>query len=424
MEGFVELRTEAIWRRLWLVLSQYTLSCYNKKEDDEAWRSFDILKITLLEEPSSPTYRKFCFEIVGTDGKLHLFSVKNERIKRNWVRMIERHQQGDFEVIERRRSSSFSVRYDPALVNPFAKYFVPPGEEFGIEDEDIYNALTKGPLSTSQPVLPLTKSESLEKALSTLNNPNKKRHSIHRAFNSLRLKKNPKGEQIQSLSDQVIQKWKRSPDQLAVWIDFPRLAKNILILDENLLPLNTKPSDEVRSDGNQMREEMRKLLCILALKLDEKETAVAVDQHFLDNIEMEPSAHLQQFFSSYISPTSKLIGILKVLNQVALAAPYLSLKDHFNAVDLPFKDSSGEWDINVLFRQDEVVVVHSKGAKSVSDQPKEHFTFTWTLTIVFDQFISKITKVKIQLDELETSKQMEFKKRKKLQNLVAHEILV
>jgi len=234
-----------------------------------------------------------------------------------------------------------------------------------------------------------------------------------------------------SVEGEVIDKWtSKTADQLAVWIDFPRVVRHIQAFDEKLrvidFPSSLKGDDEGTSEEQdvRMRQQMRQMLILFAYRLGEKREFLDIEKNFLTSLGEEPSTHLKAFFDKYVSPNSKLISILKAINQAILAAPYISLKAKFTAMEVPVVDVNGSWLIETVFKQDEIVIIHSKKAKSTHEGPEDEFSFKWHIALIFDKSMSSIKDVRLSMSDLEMNKMLKDKIKKKLQNIKDHELFL
>jgi len=234
---------------------------------------------------------------------------------------------------------------------------------------------------------------------------------------------------------QVIDKWSTGDaEQLAVWSDFPRVVRHIQAFDEKLkliqLPYTLKEENLTQSESDYDEVEhslknMRETLILFSYRLSEKKELVDIEKHFLTTLGVEPSIHLKNFFATYISKSSRLLALLKGLNQTILAPPYISLKTKFAALDLPILDVNGSWLIEVVFKTEEIIIIHSKKANSISLLPEERFSFRWHIAIAFDRQMINIKEVRLSMTELEMNKQIRDKtKKKKLQSIKDHELFL
>ena len=84
-----------------------------------------------------------------------------------------------------------------------------------------------------------------------------------------------------------------------------------------------------------------------------------------------------------------------------MAPPYLILKKKFGDAGFVIKDQSGFWGIQIVFRSDEVHVLHEKKSVSGSEFLEEQFEFMWNLQIVLDKQVTLIKNVKLTLTDFE-----------------------
>jgi hypothetical protein len=139
-----------------------------------------------------------------------------------------------------------------------------------------------------------------------------------------------------------------------------------------------------------------------------------------EKLELRPQ--LETFFRKHIPKDSKVLQVMKVINQSMLAPPYIALKSIFAGVDLPVTDMGGFYSIKVVFKQSEVVVVHSKKVKAVSECEDDYFEFLWHLQIILDSKLDKFKDIEIILAETSMGDKMKDSKKKRLSKLRQHEL--
>lgn len=77
----------------------------------------------------------------------------------------------------------------------------------------------------------------------------------------------------------------------------------------------------------------------------------------------------------------------------------------------------------MVFRKREIVIVHSKKAKSKAP-PKtpDYFEFIWHLQISVDTEVTTLRDVQLSVTNLETNEHMERIKKNKLKNICEHRL--
>jgi len=179
-----------------------------------------------------------------------------------------------------------------------------------------------------------------------------------------------------------------------------------------------KATGVLRSKDESAIEHMQEILKTFSKLLREDVDNQLFQEKFIE--EMQHHADLSNgmmgFFRDYIAKDSKTLKILKVINQAVLAPPYIALRNKFISIDAPIKDVH-LWLIEVAFRTDEVVVVHSKRARSVSEDPLDFIQFNWHLQITLDKEITKLKEAKLSITDLELSDEMDKNKKKKIQSI-------
>jgi len=351
---------------------------------------------------------------------------KTQRIKDRWLRSLGEHKngRGDLQTIGTKRNVSLS----PPLSNHSTSSGNPkillhsmslPLQE--VTKSTSPNRITK---AVSSPLVPSIDQKTLA-SLIVFNKKPAKRGSMKKALSAKSVQ-----EYADTVEGQVIEKWsERTPEQLSVWVDFPRVVKHIQAFDERLnlieLPYTLKEdNDSTEEQEIRMRKNMREILILFAYRLGEKKEFLDIEKNFMTSLGVESNVHLKNFFETYISSTSKLMALVKVLNQSILASPYISLKKKFDAFDLPIVDVSGSWLIQTVFKGYEIVVIHSKRMKSTAEVAEEEFTFRWFLAISFDKLLTTINEVKLSINDLEMNKEIKEKTKKKLQSIKDHDLFI
>lgn len=322
------------------------------------------------------------------------------------------------------------------------------------------------------------------KRLST-RQPNK-RWSLKQRFGSLTKGGRAELEGIakKQLEEEFFQHWDRPPEKLGVFTDFPRICRNIKCFDDingtlkviefekvpkrsesfrkksrsrsqkNILespegsPFLHKRSGHRPSVSKESEEEaeyvfeeastkemistteqqskvdhMKKILLIFANKLHEYEEFELLDRYILKEIDINSdlSKNLKSFFDNHIKSDSRILSLLKLINQSVLAPPYITLRNKFAAVDLPITDVH-LWLIEVIFRTKQIVVVHSKKARSNSTNQEDQFEFIWHLQITLDREAKSVLDVRLSITDLEMNEKMDKAKKKKITNIVEHHL--
>ncbi len=97
------------------------------------------------------------------------------------------------------------------------------------------------------------------------------------------------------------------------------------------------------------------------------------------------------------------------------------------------KEQSGFWKIQVVFKVDEIHILHEKKSASGNDAPEEKFEFVWNLQIISsmssnltaymryitDAEITQIKNVKLTLSELEINPKVPEEKKQKIRSIIA-----
>ena len=108
---------------------------------------------------------------------------------------------------------------------------------------------------------------------------------------------------------------------------------------------------------------MKKYLLALGIMVHEKPLTKTIMEHWDKemNPEHELSNQIKKFFHTYIKD-DKVAKLLKLMTHIVLAPPYLRLKNSFASSGLDVKDMSGVWEISLVFRNNDIYVVHEKKA--------------------------------------------------------------
>lgn len=171
---------------------------------------------------------------------------------------------------------------------------------------------------------------------------------------------------------------------------------------------------------------MLDILQTFAYKLSEMDELKKIQENFLKEVipHKELRSQLSHFFSKHVHPESKILKLLKLINQLILAPPYLSLKNIFGAIDCPITDVSGFYFIKVVFRKDEVMVFHIKKSKSMSENPEDYFEFVWNLQIRAGEDISHLKEVNFSLSDIKFHENMKESKKKKIIGIKSNPIFM
>jgi len=294
-------------------------------------------------------------------------------------------------------------------------------------EEKKLGCLTVQQTTISAPLLPHMSSEYLSELVTSMKQV--KRRASKRSFGPV--KGDLSRAYLETVEGQVIEKWLKDAEQLSAWTDFPLIVRSIQVFDETLkivdLPETLKDNSAKIVGGTEdteLRKIMREILLLFSFQLLEKKELMDIEKKFMVTLSPDPSVHLKTFFEKHISRESKLLGMLKALNQAILAPSFTSLRDKFNTIGMPIVEVDGAWLIEVVFQSEDVYVIHSKRARSTSGDPEEEFSFRWHLVIVIEKRMFAVKQAKMSIAELEMNKQMKEKTKKKLQNIKDHELVL
>jgi hypothetical protein len=218
------------------------------------------------------------------------------------------------------------------------------------------------------------------------------------------------------LTEEITTKWLTPVSKLQIWVDFPTLYNKIHLFDEH----NHEIELEVENKGAPIPT-MRKLLENLAFHLGDYREVDDIKHRFLFDIKdtqgLDLSNQVEEFFLKYINEESKTVKLLKAINHVVLAPPYIALKNRFLASELPIKDVPGSWKVMVYFGQKDITVRHSKKAKAAVPADG-NFEFTWNLIITINRGVTLLKDVSLELDRCTAHSEMLEEKKKELKKIL------
>jgi len=207
--------------------------------------------------------------------------------------------------------------------------------------------------------------------------------------------------------------------KLQIWVDLPTLYNKILLFDENNRPIELDIDKNGKQEVNQISY-MRRLLEILSFNIGDYKEVDNIKYHFLVNVKdvqgYDLSNLVHEFFLKYIVEESRTVRLLKAINHIVLAPPYIALKNRFLASELPIKDVPGTWKVSVFFGNKQVVVTHFKKARSTDSN--DSFDFGWTLSIVLNRGIDVVKDVSLYLSNCTVSADMNEEKKKEFNKIL------
>jgi len=177
--------------------------------------------------------------------------------------------------------------------------------------------------------------------------------------------------------------WKRSLTALAVHTDVPRLSKKITIEKNGEVLYNG--TDEKYTDYTNAS--MTKILMeTISFALNDKQTEVVLQESY-DTFVFESGDTGEQLFG-FFTHLKKFHGetlsvlVLKAIQQKIIFPAFYCMKEFLEPVMGPFKDLRGTWIVTLEFKDDLVIVGHTKQQESINtieDLPQ--YEFTWQLII-------------------------------------------
>lgn len=227
-------------------------------------------------------------------------------------------------------------------------------------------------------------------------------------------------KQLDILLDIERQTFKTSYEQLGIALDVASLINRVDV--ESLKGGAIYKREDVVPQASLRK--LRDLLETLGIELgDTKETVPALIQHFPEATELLPkqtlSVHLSAFLQEQLKPNCMLIAALKAFSRAMVFPGYAFLVAQFAAIDMPIADVGSCWRLTLRIgagdgnkTTDIVSAVHSKGAKSVSENPEESFEFIWRLSLNFNRQLTELQSVKLVIPFLHCSEKMPEVKRK------------
>eukprot|EP01119_Soliformovum_irregulare_P023738 TRINITY_DN8359_c0_g1_i1.p1 TRINITY_DN8359_c0_g1~~TRINITY_DN8359_c0_g1_i1.p1 ORF type:complete len:359 (-),score=88.80 TRINITY_DN8359_c0_g1_i1:87-1163(-) len=349
--GHLDIREKKSWNSVFVVPRHRSLLIYENKEDGKPYRTIQLAEAIIESDPQTPTYRKYCFAITPllseSDSETFLlFSAKSEMMKDQWLDVLQRHQRGEvpeevsMDIMPHPRSSPISRKPMSPTRSSMPETGITSRDASDVEfemddgksevsDTDSMQGssnpsvelrprkrfsirrptqLSKTSMSQSDPVLPSLDSTQLESILSSLDrfkineeDDAHKRWSLKR-FYTVRLKKRTtpviaRKKDSFELMDTIITKLEGDPSDLAIFIDLPRIARNINILDRHLKPIEEPDLSiqeilkQAQNSNRDIKMEiyMRSVLRLMAIHLNEPDSREAIENHFLENICTEPA---------------------------------------------------------------------------------------------------------------------------------------
>jgi len=220
--------------------------------------------------------------------------------------------------------------------------------------------------------------------------------------------------------------WGKFFDHHPVHIDFPRVCRQMVLFDRDINVITKKDFpdplegvDESTLDETTINKltlkKTKQLICLICQQLLDFKLIAQV-QKLSDKEDTE--AQLKALFSS-LPETNKVLRFLKLTHHLILVTPYLILKKKFAEAGFVLKEQSGVWSIQVVFKADEIHILHEKKSASGNDAPEEKFEFVWNLQIITDTDISQIKNVKLTLSELEINPKVPEDKKSKIRSIIS-----
>jgi len=183
--------------------------------------------------------------------------------------------------------------------------------------------------------------------------------------------------------------------------------------------------DDIDSGVKSPEKDLKKirlLLGTLAKLLHEESQYKDIKKNFdIKPLSKDPdiSNQIKAFLMKYVQVDCKLMRLLKLLHHIVLAPPYLILKKKFSEAGFAIKDFAGFWSVQLVFKNNEVHIIHEKKSLSGSQFAEEQFEFVWDLQIVTDKDILQIRESKLMMSELEINPNVSEEKKKLIRSVMS-----
>eukprot|EP01125_Pyxidicula_operculata_P011135 TRINITY_DN3635_c0_g1_i3.p1 TRINITY_DN3635_c0_g1~~TRINITY_DN3635_c0_g1_i3.p1 ORF type:complete len:255 (-),score=8.72 TRINITY_DN3635_c0_g1_i3:24-788(-) len=185
------------------------------------------------------------------------------------------------------------------------------------------------------------------------------------------------------LTSQVLTKWQKPIVQTPLSVDFPRLFSRTTILEDGttLMPayMTLDPSARLSKERS-----MKDFLILIANKLEEDELVTKLDQNFFSLLPDEASTRgvplgpcISDIFQNVIGEESGVTGIMKCLSQAVVLPAVMALRVLFIKEKINYKDCRGQWDVDIEFKDNKVLVTHKKWEETIPTS----FEFCWHMCI-------------------------------------------
>lgn len=165
---------------------------------------------------------------------------------------------------------------------------------------------------------------------------------------------------------------------------------------------------------------MRDILCDLSEKLEEHQQTEAIKTKFSSFVQQggDTSRQLSKFLQNVLHEESKLVKVLKAINQSIIATPFIRLKYAFPN-EIPFEDVAGTWKIIVtLIPKQGIIVTHKKSGQSKEGPPLGGFEFHWELIMKFTWDLAQMADAELNITSYSFDNNMKESNRKMMMKVL------